>query len=296
MLLYGLTVMLIVAAAIEAFWSSAQWLPLPGEIQRRGGVLDCRDRLLRRAGAPCGLMRSPSRLRPRSPLEAADLGVRLCQHAARDVYHLLSRDRGAGVRARAATYEWAAWLPAVLMLCVEAVARSHHPVRAVARGVRTAHHAGRSVARAAAGVVARIAVLLDDPASVAVAIVHRTGLSARRSVGLVGGDAHPSASAAHHGRRVDDDVGVRDGGDGADVVAGLPGLLAGAAEHASGSVAVVHRSNIVRFGMVFPLSYAAAVLFLEPFFVAAGFGMYLNRRAELEAWDIEQEFRRAFAA
>jgi len=43
-----------------------------------------------------------------------------------------------------------------------------------------------------------------------------------------------------------------------------------------------------------PLAYAATVVFLEPFYVAAGFGMYLNRRAELEAWDIEQEFRRAF--
>jgi hypothetical protein len=43
------------------------------------------------------------------------------------------------------------------------------------------------------------------------------------------------------------------------------------------------------------IAYALAVLFLEPFHVAAGFGMYLNRRAELEAWDIEQEFRRAFA-
>ena len=42
-------------------------------------------------------------------------------------------------------------------------------------------------------------------------------------------------------------------------------------------------------------AYAVVVLFLEPFFVAAGFAMYLNRRAELEAWDIEQEFRRAFA-
>jgi hypothetical protein len=42
------------------------------------------------------------------------------------------------------------------------------------------------------------------------------------------------------------------------------------------------------------VSYATAVLFLEPFYVAAGFAMYLNRRAELEAWDIEQEFRRAF--
>jgi hypothetical protein len=41
--------------------------------------------------------------------------------------------------------------------------------------------------------------------------------------------------------------------------------------------------------------YAAVVLFLEPFYVAAGFGMYLNRRVELEAWDVEQEFRHAFA-
>jgi hypothetical protein len=43
-------------------------------------------------------------------------------------------------------------------------------------------------------------------------------------------------------------------------------------------------------------AYVIAVLFVEPFYVAAGFGMYLNRRAELEAWDIEQELRRAFAA
>jgi hypothetical protein len=48
--------------------------------------------------------------------------------------------------------------------------------------------------------------------------------------------------------------------------------------------------------LITTLGYTGAVLFVEPFFVAAGFGMYLNRRAELEAWDIEQEFRRAFAA
>jgi hypothetical protein len=41
-------------------------------------------------------------------------------------------------------------------------------------------------------------------------------------------------------------------------------------------------------------AYALVVLFLEPFYVAAGFAMYLNRRAQLEAWDIEQELRRAF--
>lgn len=42
------------------------------------------------------------------------------------------------------------------------------------------------------------------------------------------------------------------------------------------------------------VAYAIVVGVLEPFYVAAGFAMYLNRRVELEAWDIEQEFRRGF--
>lgn len=42
------------------------------------------------------------------------------------------------------------------------------------------------------------------------------------------------------------------------------------------------------------LTYAAVVSWLEPFYVGAGLAMYLNRRVELEAWDIEQEFRRVF--
>lgn len=48
--------------------------------------------------------------------------------------------------------------------------------------------------------------------------------------------------------------------------------------------------------VMLPLAYALVVLFLEPFYVATGFAMYLNRRAELEAWDIEQELRHAYAA
>ena len=41
---------------------------------------------------------------------------------------------------------------------------------------------------------------------------------------------------------------------------------------------------------------ALAMLFVEPFFVASGFAMYLKRRVELEAWDVEQDLRHAFAA
>jgi hypothetical protein len=48
-------------------------------------------------------------------------------------------------------------------------------------------------------------------------------------------------------------------------------------------------------GFLLQVPYVLVILFLEPFYVAAGFGMYLNRRTELEAWDVEQEFRRAFA-
>ena len=42
------------------------------------------------------------------------------------------------------------------------------------------------------------------------------------------------------------------------------------------------------------VAYGGVVMLLEPFYVAAGFAMYLNRRVQLEAWDVEQEFRRAF--
>ncbi|MDP2228139.1 MAG: hypothetical protein Q8J78_11765 [Moraxellaceae bacterium] len=34
-----------------------------------------------------------------------------------------------------------------------------------------------------------------------------------------------------------------------------------------------------------------AMLIIEPFYVAAGFALYLNRRTELEAWDLELAFR-----
>jgi hypothetical protein len=39
------------------------------------------------------------------------------------------------------------------------------------------------------------------------------------------------------------------------------------------------------------IAYGAAVLVLEPFYVAAGFGLYLNRRTLLEGWDIEVALR-----
>jgi hypothetical protein len=40
------------------------------------------------------------------------------------------------------------------------------------------------------------------------------------------------------------------------------------------------------------LVYAAVIFVLEPFYVAAGFALYLNRRTLLEGWDIEVALRR----
>jgi hypothetical protein len=40
------------------------------------------------------------------------------------------------------------------------------------------------------------------------------------------------------------------------------------------------------------MAYAFAVALLEPFYVAAGFALYLNRRSVLEGWDIEVALRR----
>ncbi|HMT94271.1 hypothetical protein [uncultured Thiothrix sp.] len=37
--------------------------------------------------------------------------------------------------------------------------------------------------------------------------------------------------------------------------------------------------------------YLLAILVIEPFYVAAGFMLYINRRTQLEAWDIELAFR-----
>jgi hypothetical protein len=53
-------------------------------------------------------------------------------------------------------------------------------------------------------------------------------------------------------------------------------------------------SGDIASSLTLAVAYAGVVLVLEPMYVAAGFAMYLNRRVQLEAWDIEQEFRRAF--
>jgi uncharacterized protein DUF4129 len=39
-------------------------------------------------------------------------------------------------------------------------------------------------------------------------------------------------------------------------------------------------------------AYLLAMMVVEPFYIAGGFGLYINRRTRLEAWDVEIAFRR----
>lgn len=48
-------------------------------------------------------------------------------------------------------------------------------------------------------------------------------------------------------------------------------------------------------GPLLVAGYAAAISLVEPLYVAAGFGLYLNRRTWLEGWDVELAFRRLAA-
>ncbi len=49
-------------------------------------------------------------------------------------------------------------------------------------------------------------------------------------------------------------------------------------------------------GFLLSAAYLGVVALVEPYFVASGFALYLNRRVALEAWDVEQEMRRVFNA
>ncbi len=46
------------------------------------------------------------------------------------------------------------------------------------------------------------------------------------------------------------------------------------------------------FKAVVPLFFIGALSIAEPFYVASGFTLYLNRRIDLEAWDIELDLKR----
>lgn len=234
------------------------------------------------------------RLRPRSNMEATDLGVRLCQSAARQVYACYWFVGVPVVAIALASFGIAAWLPTVVVwLAKPWLDRTILFV----------------LSRAAFGQMTSPGELWRARREVWWRQPIRTWTSRRLSPwrsftqpvyqleGLRGSQLR---------KRV---VQIRRGRTGA---AALVSCLFGLAETsltlglASLAFWMAPKGYAPEFDKLFSgeqsvhtelalqAAYASVVLFLEPFFVAAGFAMYLNRRAELEAWDIEQEFRRAF--
>jgi len=53
--------------------------------------------------------------------------------------------------------------------------------------------------------------------------------------------------------------------------------------------------NTKWFSWLFLLAGLLSIALIEPFYAAAGFALYLNRRTQLEGWDLEQSFRRLAA-
>jgi hypothetical protein len=236
------------------------------------------------------------RLRPRTAMEAADLGIRLCQSAARSIYVCYAMVAVPVVVLAIASFEMANWLPGFVIWCAKpwldrtilfvlsraAFGQSTTPfdVWRAQRDVWWRQFAFTwtvrrfSLWRSLTQPVYQLEGFPTLRAGARVRQIRRRTMGAALMMTCAFSVAEycvtfslislvfwmaPAGRAPMVDQLLSGDI---------------PGLLS----------------------LTLPIAYGLAVLFVEPFYVAAGFAMYLNRRAELEAWDIEQEFRRAFAS
>ena len=235
------------------------------------------------------------RLRPRAPVEAMDLGVRLCQHAASSVYPCYAAVAVPMVVVALASFEIASWLPGVVIWWTKPWL-DRTVLFVLSRAAFGQPTTPGDVWRAQRQVwwsqllftwtVQRLSVWrsLTQP------VYQLEGLSlwkararARQVRRRHAGSAAMMTAAFN---MIETALTI--------AVVSLVFWLA-PWERAPDVSAVMSGEAAGWLALVVPGAYGLAVLFLEPFYVAAGFALYLNRRAELEAWDIEQEFRRAFA-
>jgi hypothetical protein len=237
------------------------------------------------------------RLRPRANFEAADLGVRLCQSAARDVFTCYLAVYGPFAALAFACYEIADWLPALILWWGKPWLD------------RTVLFA---LSRAAFGQRTRPLDVWQEQRHVWWGQLLRTLTFRRLSMwrsftqpvyqleGLRGAELRARVRQIRAGR-TRAGAGILSAFSCAEtaLVAALTSLIFWFAPQGSGiglrTLLQWGTGNSGWFDFAVTLAYAATIGFVEPFFVAAGFALYLSRRAELEAWDIEQEFRRAFA-
>jgi len=236
------------------------------------------------------------RLRPRTQMEAADLGVRVCQWSARSVYPSYLMVAVPVIALAFASFELSPWLPTlviwwskpwldrtILFVLARAVFGQHTTVGDVWRAQR----------RVWWGQLPRTLTLqrLSLWRALTQPVYQLEGGSFWQTRGRVRQIRKRSVGTALMVTQVFvlcETV----------MWAAIVSLVFWFAPQgqAPGLLDVLAGEGDELVALLFAGAYAAAVLFVEPFYVASGFAMYLNRRAELEAWDIEQEFRRAFAA
>lgn len=236
------------------------------------------------------------RMRTRSPYEAADLGVRLCQQHWRSLFACHAAVTLPTMALCIATCEIAGWLPLTLIFFAKPWLdrTSLFVLSRAAFGQQTR----LADLWSAQGQVLWTQLLLSwtwrrlSPWRAFSQPVYqleglRFGQRRRRLKQLRGaylGPALLTTSAFSIAETV--------------LVAGLVSLTVWLAPSPRETAVVLQGiGNFSEFSvLLMPCAYALVILFLEPFYVASGFGMYLNRRAELEAWDVEQELRHAFTA
>jgi hypothetical protein len=236
------------------------------------------------------------RLRPRANFEAADLGVRLCQSAAHDVFPCYLSVWAPLAALTLATYEIADWLPMLILwwakpwldrtiLFVLSRAAFGQPTRPV------------DVWRQQRQVLWSQLLLtwtlrrLSPWRSLTQPVYQLEGLGAGRRARV----RQIRSGRTRAGTAILSAFGCAE----TSVLCALASLLVwfaaqGSAMNLSALLLSADGAGWLDFALC--VAYAVAIAFVEPFYVAAGFGLYLSRRAELEAWDVEQEFRPASAA
>jgi hypothetical protein len=232
------------------------------------------------------------RMRPRTPMEAADLGVRLCQSAARQVYRCYWVVGLPVVALCLATYEIAGWLPGLLIWWTKpwldrtilfVLSRAAFgQTTAVADLLRAQRRVWWSQL-----LLSLTTRRLSPWRSFTQPVYQLEGLpllAARKRVLQIRRGRTTPATLMTSAFSVAETV----------LTAALVALLFWFTPGQTPTINPFLPGAFGFIGLQLTVGYAIVVLFLEPFYVAAGFAMYLNRRAQLEAWDIEQELRRAF--
>jgi len=249
------------------------------------------------ARTPMEIERLAVRLRTGSPSQAADLGVRLCQQGAGDVWRCHLAVLAPVAALSMASAQLAPWLPTLLLWWAKpwldrtllfVLARSAFGTRT---SLRDLWHAQRSVwwSQLPGTLTLR---RLSASRAYTQPIHQLEGQSGRALRRRVRELRRGRLGAARMLTFVFSNVELA-------LYAGLVALALMLAPTGRDAWEAMLRwytySPIAASVWLGAVPYAIVIAFLEPFYVAAGFGMYLSRRVELEAWDIEQELRHAFA-